>query len=166
MLFESLPNEGLVASDLCRQRANGQQEVALLQAPTTVVAYEGQVGSGQLKGDGARLTRVECYLVELTQPTTVRSHRGHKVAAEKQYAFLTSHLTLIGDVHADGQHVVLGEVRLVDTQVGILEGGVAQSCAEAPHDGPMTKAPEALQAASGAHRHSTRTTSWVSLCYH
>ena len=127
-----LPDIGVVADDLLRQSADGEQELTLFERPTTVVADEGEVAGWQTEGDGARLAGLQLNLRELTQATAVGHHRSHEVAAVEQHALLAGTGAAVGNVDADGEHVTMGEVLAVNAQVAVAEGGVAQTGAEAP----------------------------------
>ena len=126
-----IPYLGLGADNWHGLIAHLQDEVALFECPAPVSTDKGEVLGREAEGDGLGLTGVQLYLGEVAQTLVVGHHGGYEVAGIEQHGFLASTGTGVLDIHGDGEHVVGSKLALIDLQVAILIGGVAESVAEA-----------------------------------
>ena len=113
--------------------AGADLEVAFLKNPFAVVAHVCKVRCRQLERDGACLAGLEFYFLESTQAAVVgHNARRCQVGGIEHHGLFAGHVAAVGHIHAERQHVAVGEFVLLGPQVAVFKGGVAQTIAEGP----------------------------------
>jgi len=109
-----------------------QDEVTLFEGPLATSTNKGEFLGWKLEGNSLGLSWLQRDLRKVAQTLIVWYDTGNEIARIKQYSLLTGFAACILHIHADGKNVISSKLRLVNLQVRVFEGGVAEAIAEGP----------------------------------
>ena len=94
------------------------------------MAYEGELLSLELEYNRLGFARLQLNLGEVAKAPCLRGDARGEVGAEQQHRLHAGTLSGVGYIDAYPEHISGLEILPVNLNIGVLEGGVAQTVSE------------------------------------